>query len=404
MNKTYLIFKHEFIGTLTRKGFIIMTLIVPLVFLLGIVAYQIISGAVGPSETVTRIGYVDNAGGFTQYNVQGDIYLAPFNTVEEANQALIASDIKEYFIIEPSYYSTGVINFFTLEKQLAPPPEIITAIKQFMTGNMLTGKVPQSDIDLINSSLNVVSTRLTDTGAISLEQGGLGDLILPLIFAILLYMSIVFSSSYLIQGLGDEKENRLIEVLLSSVSTRQLIIGKVLGMGAAGLVSVLVWVICTPFLLNYASASIGGVLSLLQLSPAFFALCIAYFVLGYLLFAVISTCIGAITPSAREGQQLAMIFTLTAAVPLWFSSLIIMYPNSPVSIFFTIFPLTAPVTLMTRLGATDVPVWQILLSIAVLVLTIAAGMFLAIKIVRAFLLMYGKRPNLGTIIRSLKSG
>ena len=403
MNKSFLIFKHEFLGMLTRKGFIIMTLIVPLVFLLGIVIYQVVSGAIGPSETITRIGYVDNTGGFSQYNGQGSIYLAQFAKVEDAKTALISGDIKEYFVIDPTYFSTGIINFYTLEKQLTPPPETITAIKQFMTANMLAGKIPQSDINLINSSLNVVSTRLTDTGDVSTEQGGIGDLILPMIFAILLYFSIVFTSSYLIQGLGDEKENRLIEVLLSSVSTRQLITGKVLGIGMAGLISVVVWVICAPFLINYATASIGGIFSYISLSPSFFILCIIYFILGYLLFAVISTCIGAITPSAREGQQLAVIFTLTAAVPLWFSSLIIMYPNSPVCIFLSIFPLTAPITLVARLGSTDVAAWQIAVSIGVMVITIAVGLFLTIKIVRTFLLMYGKRPTLGTIIRSLRS-
>ncbi len=381
-----------------------MTLIVPLVFLLGIMAYQIISGAIKPSEEITWIGYVDNVGLFKQFNKQGGIQLVKYDTVEEATKALTTNKVKEYFVIEPSYYTNRIISFYTLEKQLVPPPETVNAIKQFMTSNMLTGKIDQINIDLINASLNVVSVRLTDTGVVSPDQGGIGDLILPIIFAILLYFSITASSSYLIQGLGDEKENRLIEVLLSSVSTRQLITGKVLGIGTAELISVVVWVISAPFLLNYASSSIGGVLSYLHLSPSFFALCIVYFILGYFLFAVISTCVGAITPSAREGQQLAMIFVLTAAVPLWFSSLIIMNPNSPVCIFLSIFPLTAPVTLIARLGATDVAVWQILLSIGVMVITIIGGLFLTIKIVRTFLLMYGKRPSLGAIIRSLKSG
>jgi ABC-2 type transport system permease protein len=381
-----------------------MTLIVPLVLLLGLVAYQIISGVIKPSEEVTRIGYVDNIGVFSKYTEQAGIQLIPFATTEEATKALTTHDVKEYFIIEPSYYTNGIINFYTLEKQLIPPPETVTAIKQFITSNLLAGKIDQSSINLINTSLNVVFVRLTDTGGVSPDQGGIGDLILPIIFAVLLYISIVSSSSNLIQGLGDEKENRLIEVLLSSVSTRQLITGKMLGIGAAGLVSVLVWVICAPFLLNYASSSIGGILSYLKFSPSFFALCIVYFLLGYFLFAVISTCVGAITPSAREGQQLAIIFTLTAAVPMWFSSLIIMYPNSPVCIFLSIFPLTAPVTLIMRLGATDVAAWQIILSIGVMLITTIGGLFLTIKIVRTFLLMYGKRPSLGTIIRSLKSG
>jgi len=404
MNKSFLIFKHEFISTVRRKGFIIMTLVIPLVAILGIVIFQIVSGLAQPTEEVTKIGYVDNTGDFTQYNDQGDIYLVPFNTVEEATGALIADDIKEYFIIEQAYYDTNIINFFTLEKQLIPPPETIEVIKQFMTSNMLADKVPQSEIDLINASLNVFSTRLTETGAVSPDQGGMADLIMPLIFAVLLYISIVFSSSYLIQGLGDEKENRLIEVLLSSVSARQLIIGKVLGLGAAGMVSVMVWVVTAPLILNYASSSIGGILSSLQLSAGFLSLCVLYFILGYLLFAVISIFIGSIAPSAREAQPLVTIFTLTAAVPLWLMSLIIMYPNNPVCIFLSVFPLTAPVTLISRLGATDVPVWQILLSVGVLLITIFGGLILTAKIVRTFLLMYGKRPSLGTIIRSIRSG
>src|SRR4030042_335144 len=102
MNKTYLIFKHEFIGMLTRKGFIILTLIVPLVFLLGIVVFQIISGAIGPSEAVTRIGYIDNAGGFTQYNTQGRIYLQQYNTVEDATHSLVTGDIIQSFAVDPS--------------------------------------------------------------------------------------------------------------------------------------------------------------------------------------------------------------------------------------------------------------------------------------------------------------
>ncbi|MGD0779569.1 MAG: ABC transporter permease [Dehalococcoidales bacterium] len=404
MNKTYLIFKHEFQGMIRRQGFIIMTLIVPLVFLLGIGIYQIISGVTHPTAEITKIGYVDNIGGFDQYTTQGNISLVRFNKTDEANTSLNGGDIKEYIIIEPSYYTTGMINLYTLEKQLIPPPEITTAIKNFLTSNLLANKVPQPTIDVIEASLNVISIRLTETGAIAPEQGGYGNLLIPSIFSLLLVLSITFSSAYLLQGLGDEKENRLIEVLLSSVSTRQLITGKVLGLGAAGLVQVLVWVITAPFLINFASSSIGGFLSTLQLPPNFLILCVVYFILGYLLFAIISTGIGAISSSAREGQQLATIFTLGAVCPLWLSSAIIYFPNSPVFVFLTIFPITAPVTLMIRLGATDVAAWQIAASIGVMLISIIGGLLLTIKIVRTFLLMYGKRPGLGAILRSLKSG
>ena len=119
---------------------------------------------------------------------------------------------------------------------------------------------------------------------------------------------------------------------------------------------------------------------------------------------MISTAIGAISPSAREGQQLATIFTLPSVAPLWFSSAIMLFPNSPVWVVLTIFPITAPVTLMMRLGSTDVAAWQIGVSILVLLLSVAGGLLLTARIVRTYLLMYGKRPGLGEIIRNLKNG
>jgi len=405
MNKTFLVFKHEFLDTIRRVAFIVMTFVVPLVAILAIGISQVISGVIKPSvaEEVV-IGYIDEAGGFDQYVQQNNIKLVSYQSLDDVNRALAQNDIKEYFIITPDYYNTGIISRYTLEKQLDTPPATVTAIKKFLTGNMLEGKVSEPVIKLVESSLVLLTTRITPTGEVAPEQGGWGNLLIPGIFSLLLVLSIMFSSSYLLQGLGDEKESRLIEVLLSSVSTRQLLIGKVLGLGAAGLLQVLVWVICAPLLLNLASISIGGFFSSLQVSPGFLVLCVVYFVLGYLLFAIISTAIGAVTPSAREGQQLATVFTLSAVAPLWVSSLIMMFPNNPAFIVMTIFPLTAPVTLMMRLGSTDVPAWQIATSILVLVLTIVGGMLLTVRIVRTFLLMYGKRPKLGEIIRNLRAG
>jgi ABC-2 type transport system permease protein len=404
MNKTYLVLRHEFITMLRRPGFIIVTLIVPLIGILGIVISQIISGSAAPNVEITYVGYVDKVGGFTGYTQQGNVEMSLYNSVDEANKALAHSLIKEYIIIKQDYYNTGVVDLYTLEKQLYPPPEVISGIKNFLSSNILTGKIPDTTIHLINMPLGVVTTRLTATGEVAPEQGGYGNLIVPSIFSVLLVLSISFSSGYLLAGLGDEKENRLIEVLLSSLSTRQLIIGKVLGLGAAGMIQVIIWVICAPLLLSLASVSIGGFLSTLQLPFSFLVLFVVYFILGYLLFAIIFTAIGAITSSAREGQQLSTIFTLLSVSPLWFSSAIILFPNNPAFVVLTIFPFTAPVTLMMRLGATDVPAWQIIVSVIVLGLSVAGGLVLTAKIVRAFLLMYGKRPGLREIVRSFRNG
>ena len=403
MNKTLLIFRHEFRHTIKRTGFIIMTLIVPLVALLAIGVLQLVSGIAKPTVEITTIGYVDESGGFQQYTSQGNITLVRFDTPDDATKALVKSDIKEYFVIPSDYASTGVINRYTLEKQLAAPPATTTAIKNFISSNLLAGRVPPATIDLIEAPLNLVTIRLTETGEVAPEQGGLGNFIIPGVFSVLLLLAIIFSSTYLLQGLGEEKENRLIEILLSSVSAQQLLTGKVLGIGAAGLAQVVVWVVSAPLLLSLASSStFGGFISTIQIPANFLVLAVVYFILGYLLFAVLSAGIGAISSNSREGQQLIGILTLPALTPLWFMSLLMLFSNNPIWVVLTIFPITAPVEVMVRLGVSDIPAWQLVASITVLVLSIIGGLLLTTKVFRAYLLMYGKRPKIGEVIRYLR--
>jgi ABC-2 type transport system permease protein len=404
MDKALLIFRHEFLHTIKRTGFLILTLALPVLALLGIGVFHIVSGITKPPTEVAKVGYVDEAGGFDQFTSQGNTTFVHINTPEAATQALIKKDITEYFVIPPDFISTGIIKRYTAQKEVTPPDATTTAIKNFLSSNLLAGKVPTTIVARVEAPLNLVTTTLTSTGAVASEQGGLTNLIIPVIFSLLLALSLAFSSAYVLQGLGEEKENRLIEILLSSVSTRQLITGKVLGIGAAGLAQVVVWVVSIPFLLNLASSSIGGFISTIQIPTYFLVLGVAYFILGYLLFAVLSAGVAAISASVREGQGLAAIFTLFAIAPFWFFGLLLAFPNSPIWVVFSIFPFSAPVLVMLRLGMTGVPAWQLTVSIAVLVLSIVGGLLLAAKLLRTYLLMYGKRPNLREIIQNLRSG
>jgi len=382
-----------------------MTLIVPVLALLAIGVVQLISSIIEPSEVeTTTIGYVDEVGGFDQYTTQGPIELVRYPTQDEATAALLADDVSEYFVISTSYTSAGLVNRYTLEKQLEPPPGIQAAVKRFLTSNLLSGEVPEGTIQLVESPLYLMTTRLTETGAVATEQGGFGNLVVPGIFSLLLALSLNFFASYMVQGLGEEKESRLIEVLLSSVTTRQLLTGKVLGLGVAGLVQVVVWLISLPLLLNLASSAFGGFFSTIQIPGNFIVLGIVYFILGYLLFAALSAGVGAISPNAREGQQLSLIYSMFAIVPLWFSSLLMIFPKSWIWTVLSIFPITAPVEAMLRLGVSDIPAWEMVTSIVVLVLSIIGVLFISIKVFRIYLLMYGKRPGLGEIIRALRSG
>jgi ABC-2 type transport system permease protein len=404
MNKMLLIFRHEFLRTIRRAGFIILTLSLPVAALLGIGVYRIAARIKQPPAQETKIGYVDQLGGLDQFTTQGNIVLVPFDTAEVARQALIHKDITEYVVIPPNFISTGIVEMYTTQQRLALPPAITAAITNFISTNLLAGKVPADVITRVETPLTVVTTTLTSTGAVAPQQGGYARVIVPGIFGFLLALSLVFSSAYVLQSLGEEKENRLMEVLLSSVSTRQLLAGKVLGLGTAGLIQVIVWVISLPLLLKFAFSPIGGLIGALHVPADFWVLGVVYFILGYLMFAVLSAGIAAITTSVQEAQGISGLYTLFNIAPFWFFSLLLLYPTSPVWIVFSIFPFSAPVLTMIRLGLVGVPVWQLVISTGVLALSIIGGLLLAARLLRAFILMYGKRPSLGTIIQALRSG
>ncbi len=181
----------------------ILTLALPILALLGIGIFHITSGITKPPAEMTKIGYVDEVGGFDQFTTQGNITFVLFDTPEDATQALIKKDITQYFVITPDYISAGIIKRYTTQKEVTPPAATTAAIKNFISSNLLAVKVPTSNIDRIEAPLNLVTATLTATGAVASEQGGLTNLIIPGIFSLLLALSLTFSSAYVLQGLGN---------------------------------------------------------------------------------------------------------------------------------------------------------------------------------------------------------
>lgn len=396
-------FKHEFLQAIKGVGFIILTFIVPVLVILAIGSYKLVTTLIEPSEKeITTIGYVDEVGIFSDHTDQGLIKLVSFASREDATRALVNKDISEYIIIPSDYTSSGTIQRYTLAKELIPPPVTTSVIKSFLSWNLLKDDLSQEVIASIVTPLNMEVTRLDENGEIAREQGNIGNIIIPAVFALLLSFSLMLGASSLISGLGEEKESRLIEVLFSSVSIRQLLIAKVLSLGAAGLIQVIVWLISAPFLLQLASSNFGGFLRDIQLPANFIILGIVYFVLGYLLFAIISVTVGGISSNTSEAQSLSMIYVMMLFVPIWFAGLMINFPENLIWVLLSIFPLTAPIQVMLRLGVSEVPLWQILTSIGVLGLSIILSLSFSTKIFRTFMLMYGKRPGLAEIIQGLK--
>ena len=402
MNKTILILKSELITTLKRKGFFITTLAIPLLGLLAILIFHLVSNLTQstPAETI-RIGYVDQTGIFTQYTAQGNIELVPYSTPEEAKAALLAKDIRDYLVIPQDYLAGGFITRYSLKTDIEVPSGIRSAISSFLVSNLLRDKVDPAVASRIMYPLALASFTLDQSGHVVEGRGGYGTWLISYLFSILLLISIFTASGYLLQGLSEEKENRIMEILLSSVSTRELITGKVLGLGIAGLVQMVIWLLSFWGLLHLASGSIGGIFSGLEFPPSVMVLGVVYFILGYFLYAILMAGTGAIAPTVREGQQMSVFFSLLAAIPYFLITLILEGGDSLVNIVLTILPFTSPLTVMMRLWA-GVPAWELGVSIAVLMLSIYGFLLLAARVFRIYLLMYGKTPSWREIIRSLR--
>lgn len=401
MNKTLIIFRHELLVTFKRTSFILVTLAAPLLMLVGYGIYQGVQNWYHPSEPETKsIGYVDQAGGFDQYTNFGATFVL-YPEEGEARQSLLSGEISEYFVIPSDYVRTGLIVRYTMKRELEPPSQTMESISGFLISNLIGGGTSAEVMERAKTPIILSSIRLDETGEEIEGQNPFLQFFLPYIFAILLMFSIFFASGYLLQSISEEKENRLMEVLLSSVSARQLLVGKVLGLGAAGLAQVVLWVISFWVLVDVALAKIPG-LSAASLPPSLLILALVYYVLGYLLFAVIMAVVGSVGTTARESQSWSSIVALTATLPMFFLNVIIENPNHAISVVFTLIPTTSSVTAMMRLPTEGIPAWQLVLSLALLVAAIFFCMWAGAKIFRACLLMYGKRPSLREITRYIR--
>lgn len=221
------------------------------------------------------------------------------------------------------------------------------------------------------------------------------DVFLPLGMAMLLGMSIVIGGQYLLQGVTEEKESRILESLLCTVSPEELMVGKLLGLGTAGMTLVLAWI--------GAGLVLGGPIAVLigaRFTPLLVFCAIAYFALGYLFYASLMTAIGAIASNLREAQQIAYVFTIANFAPFFIFVATIDQPNGMLPTVLSMFPLTASTAMMMRLSTgAVVPPWQIGASLGILLVSAGLAVVVGSRIFRTGLLMYGKTPNLPEILR-----
>ncbi len=400
------VFRFEFRRNLRRRGYLFMAVAVPLLALVLLEGSQLIGpggnlpginlptiGVPGASAGRARErGLVDETG---RFGTGGE--LQHYADAAAAEAALARGEISSWYHIPADYLETGTVT------QVLPSFSIDEVSSSAIRTHILTSLADELDAALLArlkrpARLTVVS----EQRVAPLDE----DLSLLVIypFVIALMISLFMTSGYLMQGVIEEKETRVVEILLSSLRPAQLFGGKVLAYGALGLLQLLLWLL--GILLVLQRLPVQGALALLAqyaLPEGAVPLMLLYFVLAYLMFASAYGILGALSASMREGPQYAVIFTLPAMSPLWVSVALLEAPHGGLAVALSLFPLTAPLTMLQRVLITEVPAWQIALSVILLLLTIAALMWLAGRVFRVHTLLAGRMPRLRELSLLLRS-
>jgi ABC-2 type transport system permease protein len=406
------VFRYELKRNLLRKGFLISTFGIPLVGFIVFFGYQLFFAPGSVEEQMAELefslrgietaGYVDYSGEFAQPGPLAGMMI-PYADETEVQAALDAGEIDVYYIISEDYMETGSVRL--IAPHFAPNHLTETPIRQLLFSRVMEQVNPPT-LRRLYAPASIETIQLQPDADEGVTRDFGVDFALVYGFAIIFMLALFGTNGYLMQTVIEEKETRLIEILISSVRPMQLLTGKILAMGLLGLFQVAVYV-GSVFILTRLAANMSGFAGTFLANITFpvgaLPLLLVYFVLGYLLFAALFGAIGALSSSMSDGPNLALIFTFPAVGPLYFLGAFIENPHSTAAVVMSLFPLTAPLTVIMRLSITSVPAVQVVLSIAILVVSIIFMLWVAGRLFRVQTLLAGQRPKLREIPRLIRA-
>lgn len=398
------VFKYEILRTIKKKAFLFSMFGLPIIGFLLIFVIRFSTGNSDPTQNlmnlvldtggVNQSGYVDYSGIFPSVGNFASSAVIKFDDEASARAALDAGTIEIYYIIPEDYVETGdikaVLPSFSLSNINESPIRMLflSQIGEKVNQQQLTllGVPPTFQMNKIEKeSVGRVVNEDDNNGAVGL-------------FAILFILALFGTNGYLMQTVIEEKETRLIEILLSSVTPVALLTGKIMALGLLGLMQLAIYIAS----LLIGVVLFGGDLSFvtaLNLSVQTIIILLIYFLLGYLFFAAAFGAVGALSTSITEGPALATVFILPAMIPLMISSVFAQDPNGSTAVFLSIFPLTSPMAMVMRTSIIDVPIGELVLSMGILAISVVGMLWFAARLFREHTLLAGAGFKLRDIPR-----
>jgi ABC-2 type transport system permease protein len=415
MHNILLIAKREYLERIRTKGFIVATVLIPTLMAGGIFGTSYIAEK---SKSNSHIAIVSSQQPFAN-DLQNELehgkdsnmvvdVVPPSPEIRSTLDAKLREKSRErgidgYLWITPAAGSNPMARP-TFDYIARSSADIVTsstltdAIRTVLLREQLARHVAAADIDTLMAKVEV---NTTDIGG---QRGSSrNSFYVAYVLFLLMYMVVLLYGMNVARSIIEEKNSRIFEVLLSTIRSEDILAGKIIGVGGVGLTQVVVWIVAA-FLITAGplAAHIAGATAMASISAAQAIFFIIYFALGYVLYSSVAAALGAMTNSEQELQQLNMFLMMPLFFCLMMLPVITSNPNSPLARLVSLIPFCTPLLMNFRVSLSMPQPWEIGLSIFLMIATIYAVLWVASRIYRVGILMYGKKPNLPEILRWLK--
>lgn len=410
MSNTLLVGLREFRQRVRTRGFLLTTLGMPLMFIF-IWAVTGFASDGGPAEpplqdlaqaepAVAAIGYVDQAALIESMppQVPAGMFRA-YPDVQSADAALANGDISAYYVVPSDYRETGELQRVSPRLPMATPDTQL--FDWILVTNLFPGDAPEQ-VARLRWPFNQTGPTFVNLSPAGETGGGGADSMLPFVVAMAVMLPLFTSGGYLLQSLTQEKSSRVMEILLVSLQPRQLLTGKLLGLGALTLVQYIGWVAIGGLTFVVMGQDTGQLLASINLSLAELALVVPYALGAFTLYAALMAGIGAMAPDMESSRSWVFVISLPMLIPIYLWSSIVGSPNGPLAVALSIVPFSAPIAMLMRMTSTAVPAWQIGVSMALLAATAAGTIWLMARLFRVQTLLSGESLSMGRVWSTLR--
>ncbi len=402
MPKLWVIAKHEYLKITRKRSFLLGTLAMPL-FFVAIMAFAVIM--VFASEDQRPIGYVDLAGVLTtvtklppEKNGPQPVELQAFAAEAQARAALEAGQIQAYYVLPVDYLTSHKTQLIYWDRD--PSSSAQRRFDDLVRANLVAA-LPQDVAQRAQSGVDVTARSVDGQQEVSGES--FINIIVPFFIGLFFSIVVLSSGSYMLEAVADEKENRTIELMATSLTPGQLIGGKAAGLMAVALTQIGILAL-TIVLALFVGAQFIEVLRAIRIPWSMFMTLALFFLPTFALIAGMMIAIGSMVTETRQGQQIAGALNMLFTVPFFFIIIFFSAPNSTLATILTIFPTTSFLTIALRWSVTTIPLWELILAWILVTGSAVAMIWVASRVFRMGMLRYGQRLDLKTVLRAVRTG